>query len=99
MEKKFKRSFSGGQSTVEEHRRIGGNPDVDVAFQYLLFFFEEDDAALEEIRRAYVSGDLLSGELKAITIEKARAWLTELGEMRDQNAHLINQFLADDAQN
>tara|TARA_B100001123_G_C14616371_1_gene751949 strand:- start:94 stop:462 length:369 start_codon:yes stop_codon:yes gene_type:complete len=98
MEKKFKRSFSGGQSTVEEHRRIGGNPDVDVAFQYLLFFFEEDDVALEEIRRAYVSGDLLSGELKAITIEKARAWLTELGEKRDQNAHLINQFLADDAQ-
>lgn len=97
MEKKFKRSFSGGQSTVEEHRRLGGNPDIDVAFQYLKFFFEEDDAALEEIRRAYVAGDLLSGELKMMTIEKAAAWLTDLAELREQNSHLVEEFLADDA--
>jgi tryptophanyl-tRNA synthetase len=97
MEKKFKRSFSGGQSTVEEHRRLGGDPDIDVAFQYLKFFFEEDDAALEEVRRSYVSGDILSGELKAMTIDKAGAWLTELNELRDQNAHLVDAFLADDA--
>jgi len=97
MEKKFKRSFSGGQSTVEEHRRLGGNPDIDVAFQYLNFFFEEDDAALEEVRRGYVAGDILSGELKAMTIEKAATWLTNLGELRDQNAHLVNDFLAADA--
>ena len=97
MEKKFKRSFSGGQSTVEEHRRLGGNPDIDVAFQYLKFFFEEDDAALEEVRRGYVAGDILSGELKAMTIEKASAWLSDLAELREQNAHLVNDFLADDA--
>ena len=97
MEKKFKRSFSGGQSTIEEHRRLGGNPDIDVAFQYLRFFFEEDDAALEEIRRGYVAGDILSGELKTMTIEKAAAWLTELGEMREQNAHLVSEFIADDS--
>ncbi|MEC8926773.1 MAG: tryptophan--tRNA ligase [Candidatus Thermoplasmatota archaeon] len=97
MEKKFKRSFSGGQSTVEEHRRLGGNPDVDVAYQYLKFFFEEDDAALEEVRRGYVAGDILSGELKTMTIEKASAWLTELAELREQNAHLVAEFLAEDA--
>ena len=97
MEKKFKRSFSGGQATVEEHRRLGGNPDIDVAFQYLNFFFEEDDAALEEVRRGYVAGDILSGELKAMTIDKAATWLTELNELRDQNAHLVNDFLAEDA--
>ena len=97
MEKKFKRSFSGGQSTVEEHRRLGGNPDVDVAFQYLKFFFEEDDAALEEIRKGYVAGDILSGELKMMTVEKAASWLTDLAEMRDQNAHLVDEFLADDS--
>lgn len=96
MEKKFNRSFSGGQSTVEEHRRLGGNPDIDVAFQYLKFFFEEDDAALEEVRTGYVAGDILSGELKAMTIEKAAAWLTELADLRDENAHLVNAFLSDD---
>lgn len=33
-------AFSGGQATVEEHRAKGGNPDVDVSFQYLRFFLE-----------------------------------------------------------
>ena len=82
---------------MEEHRRIGGNPDIDVAFQYLKFFFEEDDAALEQIRRGYVAGDILSGELKSMTVEKAATWLTDLSELRDQNAHLVNEFLASDA--
>ena len=97
MEKKFKRSFSGGQATIEEHRRLGGDPDIDVAFQYLKFFFEEDDVALEEVRRGYISGDILSGELKKLTIEKASAWLTELAELRDQNAHLVEEILSADA--
>ncbi len=82
---------------MEEHRRLGGNPDIDVAFQYLRFFFEADDAALEDVRRGYVAGDILSGELKQMTVEKADAWLTELSELRDQNAHLVDEFLAADA--
>ena len=43
IEKKIKSSFSGGQPTVEEHRKKGGNPDIDVAYQYLRYFFEEND--------------------------------------------------------
>ena len=38
-----KHGFSGGQETEEEHRRLGGNPDVDVSFQFLSFFLEDDD--------------------------------------------------------
>ena len=49
IEKKIKSSFSGGQPTVEEHRKKGGNPDIDVAYQYLRYFFEENDNELEKI--------------------------------------------------
>jgi tryptophanyl-tRNA synthetase len=35
-----KYAFSGGQETVEEHRAKGGNPDIDVSYQYLRFFLE-----------------------------------------------------------
>lgn len=38
-----KYAFSGGRETVEEHREKGGNPDVDVAYQYLQFFLEDDE--------------------------------------------------------
>ncbi|KAL9715040.1 tryptophan--tRNA ligase [Leucoagaricus gongylophorus] len=42
--------FSGGQETEEEHRRLGGNTEVDVAYQYLTFFLE-DDEELERLGR------------------------------------------------
>ncbi|KAG9244082.1 hypothetical protein BJ878DRAFT_576016 [Calycina marina] len=61
-------AFSGGQETVTLQRELGGNPDVDVAFQYLNFFME-DDKELERIRAAYKKGEMLTGELKAICIQ------------------------------
>jgi len=63
-----KHGFSGGRDTEEEHRKYGGNPDVDVAFQYLKFF-EEDDEVLAKIEADYRSGALLTGELKAKCIK------------------------------
>jgi len=78
VETKIKKyAFSGGKDTVEEHRAKGGNPDIDVSFQYLRFFFEQDDKKLAQIEEDYRSGKLLTGELKKITIEKINAFLKE----------------------
>ena len=92
VEKKIKKSFSGGQATIEEHRRLGGDPDKDVAYQYMMYFFEEDDKFLEEINQGYRSGKILAGEMKQMCIERATQWLTELSERRDETAHLIDRF-------
>jgi tryptophanyl-tRNA synthetase len=97
VEKKIKRAFSGGQSTIEEHRRLGGNPDIDVSYQYMMYFFEDDDSYLAEINSDYRSGKLLAGEMKQLCIDRALAWLGNLHEMRDQTAHLVKDFLAPDA--
>jgi tryptophanyl-tRNA synthetase len=56
--------FSGGQPTIEEHRAKGGNPDIDVSFQYLKFIFETDDEKLAKIEKQYRQGEMLTGELK-----------------------------------
>lgn len=53
-----KHGFSGGQETEEEHRRLGGDTEVDVSYQYLTFFLE-DDAELEQLGK--VSGCALNG--------------------------------------
>ena len=63
-----KHAFSGGQATVEEHRRLGGNVDVDVPYQYMSFFIE-DDAELARIADEYASGRMLTGEIKKMCIE------------------------------
>jgi len=95
--KKIKRAYSGGQSTIEEHRRLGGNPDVDVAYQYLMYFFETDDDYLSEINRDYRNGKILAGEMKQICVDKASEWMMNHQEMKAQTQHLTNDFLADDA--
>lgn len=78
VENKIKKyAFSGGRDTLEEHRRHGGNPEVDVAYQYLKFMFESDDSELQKIHRKYKSGEMTSGELKQIAIDKINAFLKE----------------------
>lgn len=56
-------AFSGGQATIEEHRKLGGNCDVDISYQYLRYFLE-DDARLKQLQEEYTSGQLLTGHLK-----------------------------------
>lgn len=92
VEKKIKKSFSGGQATIEEHRRLGGDPDKDVAYQYMMYFFEEDDKFLEEINQGYRSGRILAGEMKQMCIERATQWLSDLSERRDETSHIIDRF-------
>jgi len=88
-----KYAFSGGQDTIEEHRKKGGNPDIDVSFQYLKMFFEEDDKKLAQIEKDYRSGKLLSGELKAYLIEKINTFLAEHQKKRKLAKKQIDKFI------
>ncbi|MEC9136710.1 MAG: hypothetical protein VYD88_04695, partial [Candidatus Thermoplasmatota archaeon] len=97
MERKVKRAISGGQPTVEEHRRLGGDVSKDVAYQYLQFFFENDDTALAEVKSEYESGRMLAGEVKQICIDRATDWLIDLKQKRDQMEDAVAEFLAPDA--
>ena len=86
-------AFSGGQVTIEEHRKNGGNPDVDVSYKYLEMFFEEDDAKLKEIHDSYKSGQLLSGELKKILIDKINNFLKAHQERKEKARKNFEKFL------
>ena len=97
MTKKIRKAFSGGQSTIEEHRRLGGNPDIDVAYQYMMYFFEESDSYLAELNSEYRNGKILAGEMKQICIDKATDWIKNHHELRAQTEHLVKEFLAEDA--
>ncbi|VDD87462.1 unnamed protein product [Enterobius vermicularis] len=87
-----KYAFSGGRDTVEEHRKYGGNCDVDIAFQFLRYFLEDDDE-LEKIRNRYTTGELLTGELKAIAIKEVQRVIGELQMRRKEvTDELVDQF-------
>lgn len=89
-----KYAFSGGQATLEEHRRLGGNPDIDVAFQMLKYGMEPDDAKLQQIYTDYKSGKLLSGELKQLLINQIMVFLREHQEKRKKAEKVVEKFLS-----
>uniref|UniRef100_J3NDY9 Tryptophan--tRNA ligase, cytoplasmic n=1 Tax=Oryza brachyantha TaxID=4533 RepID=J3NDY9_ORYBR len=81
-----KYAFSGGQDSIELHRKLGANLDVDVPIKYLNFFLEDDDE-LEHVKKEYKEGRMLTGEVKQRLIavlselvarhQRARAQVTE----------------------
>jgi tryptophanyl-tRNA synthetase len=80
MRKKVMAAFSGGQSSIEEHRRLGGNPAVDVAYIYLKSYFldvREAQALAEEYRK----GMVLSGEMKGMLVERLEK---RIGDFRER---------------
>ncbi|KAL1897214.1 tryptophan--tRNA ligase [Ceratocystis pirilliformis] len=89
-----KYAFSGGQVSVEEHRQKGGNADIDVSYQYLLFFLE-DDEELKRIKEEYESGRMLTGELKAICIKFLQDYVQEFQTRRAQvTEEVVSTFMA-----
>ncbi|KAF9457232.1 tryptophanyl-tRNA synthetase [Collybia nuda] len=76
-----KHGFSGGKETEEEHRRLGGDIDVDVSYQYLTFFLE-DDSELERLGKDYQAGRLLTGQLKARCIELLQDFVGDFQERK-----------------
>jgi len=88
-----KYAFSGGQTTIEEHRKKGGNTEVDVSFQYLKMLFEPNDNKLQEIKQKYESGEMLTSELKSILIEKINIFLKEHQKKKEEAKKIVDKFI------
>lgn len=88
-----KYAFSGGRATLEEHRKLGGNPDIDVSYQWLSILFEPDDKRLMQIYKDYKSGKILSGELKAMLIEKVNNFLKQHKENRKKAEKNVEKMM------
>ena len=88
-----KYAFSGGQATLKEHKEKGGNPDIDVSYQYLKMFFEENDNKLKRIHDDYKSGALLTSELKQILIDKMNKFLEEHQDKREKAKDKVDDFI------
>lgn len=88
-----KYAFSGGGTTIEEHKANGGNCEIDTSFQYLKYFLE-DDEKLERIRKSYSSGEMLSGQLKKETIDVLQKLVAEHQSRRAQvTDHIVRMSM------
>ncbi|URD79376.1 Tryptophanyl-tRNA synthetase [Musa troglodytarum] len=83
-------AFSGGQDSIENHRKYGANLEVDIPVKYLGFFLE-DDAELDHIRKEYGAGRMLTGEVKKRLIEV----LSELVERHQRARAAVTDEMVD----
>ncbi len=86
-----KYAFSGGKDTIKEHREKGGNPDIDVSYQWLTFL-EPSDKKLEKIYHDYKSGALLTKELKEILIKTLNQFLEQHQKAREKAKKDLKRF-------
>ncbi|ODV92867.1 hypothetical protein CANCADRAFT_94510 [Tortispora caseinolytica NRRL Y-17796] len=92
VDKKIKKyAFSGGQPTIEEHREKGGNPDIDVSYQYLWFFLD-DDEKIKQIYDDYKSGKMLSGELK---VECSKVLQEFVKDFQSRRSKITDELVAE----
>eukprot|EP00960_Hanusia_phi_P068803 766939-Hanusia_phi.AAC.3 len=71
-----KYAFSGGQVSVEDQKSVGANLDVDVAYQWMRFFCD-DDAVLQKIEQEYGPGPVRAGD-KMLTGEAKQLLISTL---------------------
>jgi tryptophanyl-tRNA synthetase len=90
--KVMKYAYSGGAVSAEEHRKRGGDPDVDASFRWLSLF-HADDKYLEKVAADYRSGALLSGEMKQLFVDHINAFLEEHRRRKEALRPRFEEFL------
>jgi tryptophanyl-tRNA synthetase len=96
VKKKIGDAFTGGRVSVEEQKKLGGNPEICSVYQYYNYFFEPDDKKLAGIHAECKSGRLLCGECKNILFDKVWKFLEEHQARRARAKDRIEEFFVRD---
>jgi len=89
VKKKVMSAITGGRTTLEEQKKMGGEPERCAIFQLNLFHMLPDDAALAELRKACLAGEVVCGRCKKETAERVANFLKEFREKRSAVAHEV----------
>lgn len=90
--KKVKRAKTGGCVTLEEQKKLGGNPDECSVFELMLFHLLGDDEELLEIRQECVSGTRMCGSCKQLAAEKMYEFLKDHQEKRELAREHLDEY-------
>ncbi len=96
VEKKVLGSFTGGRATVEEQRKLGGQPDICPVYHYYNFMFEEEDGELKRIYDDCKSGKLLCGDCKMMLASRVKGFVSDFQTKREKAKEIIDEFLVED---
>ncbi len=76
--RKIKNALTGGRNTLEEQKKLGGQPGKCMIFSLYVYHFENSDESLDERRRACENGTLMCGECKKELLGRVEEWLLDV---------------------
>jgi tryptophanyl-tRNA synthetase len=96
VKKKIINAFTGGRVSVEEQKKLGGNPDVCAVYKYYLYLFIPDDKELQDRYDECRSGSIMCGECKQHLISLVWAFLKDHQEKREKAKDVLEEFMLRD---
>ena len=90
--KKVMRAITGGRVTLEEQKKLGGEPDKCSVYELLLYHLVEDDNELLEVYKDCVGGTRVCGNCKKFTAELMRRFLKDHQEKREAAKEMLGEF-------
>ncbi len=90
--KKVKRAKTGGRVTLDEQKKLGGEPENCSVYELLLFHLIDDDKELMELHSECVSGKRMCGSCKSLAAELMSDFLTEHQELRELARDRLDEY-------
>ena len=90
VQKKIKRAFTGGRDTVEEQKKIGGQPEKCMIFELYKQHLIEDDGKLEQVFKTCKAGTLLCGQDKEDASEVLSAFMDDFQKKVEKARGLVS---------
>jgi tryptophanyl-tRNA synthetase len=90
--KKVMRAITGGRVTLEEQKKLGGEPDKCSVYELLVYHLLEDDNELLEVYKDCVGGTRVCGNCKKYTAELMKDFLKDHQEKREIARERLGEF-------
>ena len=89
---KVKNAKTGGRMTLDEQKRLGGEPDECTVYELLLFHLIPDDAHIAEIYQACKEGTQMCGTCKAYAAELMADFLRDHQHEREIARERLDEY-------
>lgn len=90
--KKVKRAKTGGRITLEEQKKLGGEPDKCSVYEMFLFHLVDDDEELAQIYTECREGTRVCGNCKTLAAERTEKFLREHQELREVAKDKLDEY-------
>jgi len=84
IKRKISKALTGGQKTLEEQKKKGGDPDKDMIFELFKQHLITDDNELEKRIKDYKEGKILDSENKKYAIELLQKYMEDFRKKYDE---------------